>query len=522
VQRLLRIRNGLGSAAKTPDFWAIILAMGFFAVNILTLGQYGLSFDEPAGMDRGRQTLALLGRMLAPGMFELSSSDIFHYHPSFYATCNFVVSQGLIRFGSWDPIAAGHFLNVLTASVGLVTLFYLGKCLFNGFVGLGAVGFMIFFPRFAAHSHYNAKDVPVMVFATLTLLCFCLAMRHRRAKYWVLAGLAFAMSVTSKLDGLFLLPIILVPWLLCRFRNSSNEWRSELRSIGLFLYAAMMFIVLFWPALWDDPLHLFRAVSSFAGQWTNFSISYLGQGYPIDRVPWHYMTVHLAAVTPLASLLFVMIGVIGSFRYLSRRQGMFEHGLLWCWLLFPLLARMKPGALQYDGMRHVFLVVPAIALLAGLGVDQLRKQWAGRTGGVPAVAVALGCCGVVAWLSWQTVQIHPYQGSYLNEGVRLFIRGPRLGNSFDFYSWGTLLKEGIEWLAVNAPPHSSVAVPNHLQILRNYPLRSDLQWEKSSNADFIMLMGWRADLKKRFDSAPLFAVRCYGADLVLIYPRQKD
>ena len=198
----------------------------------------------------------------------------------------------------------------------------------------------------------------------------------------------------------------------------------------------------------------------------------------------------------------------------------FEHALLWCWLLVPLLARMKPGALQYDGMRHVFLVVPALALLAGFGVDQMLKQWIWRTRILfPSVAF---CCGLLAWLSWQTVQIHPYQGSYLNEGVRLFIPGPKLGDYFDFYSWGTPLKAGADWLDSHAPSHASVAVPNHLPTLQYYALRNDLRFEKADNADFIMVMGWRKDLRERFDSSLLFSVRCYGADLLLIYARRKE
>jgi hypothetical protein len=187
-------------------------------------------------------------------------------------------------------------------------------------------------------------------------------------------------------------------------------------------------------------------------------------------------------------------------------------------MLFPLLARMKPGALQYDGMRHVFLVVPVLALWAGVGVDQLHQQWVGRSRTVfPAVALA---CSVLAWLVWQTVQIHPYQGSYLNEGVRLVVRDQTLGDYFDFYSWGTPYKGGVEWLNSNATANFTVGAANDRYLLRSYPLRKDLTLLKSDNADFNVVMGWRKDLRKRFDAPPLFSVTCYGTDLLLIYPRR--
>ena len=265
-----------------------------------------------------------------------------------------------------------------------------------------------------------------MVFAVLTLLCLCLGVKHRSAKYWVLAGLSFAWSVTSKLDGLFLLVIFFAAWALWRLSEPSDAWRSDLRCLGLFLYSAMVFTLVFWPALWVDPLHLLRAVSKFAGQFNNFSITYLAQHYRIDHVPWHYMLVHLLAVTPVASLVLVVLGASWSLRHLSRKHSIFEHALLWCWLLVPLLARMKPGALQYDGMRHVFLVVPALALLAGFGVDQISTVDLADRILFPSVAF---CCGLLAWLSWQTIRSIHIRLLPQRRGPPLFIPG-RIGRLF--------------------------------------------------------------------------------------------
>lgn len=500
-----------------PDFWAILLALAFLALNLGTLGDYGMSFDEPSGMDRGRRTIALLQSMISPDSVDPSETQVISFHPTFYATWNYLVSEFLVRFATWDRIPAWHFLNLITASVGLVILFYLGKTMFNATTGLAAEIFMIFFPRFVAHAHYNAKDIPVMVLGMLTLLLLILALKRGRTKYWVMAALSFAASVTSKLDGLFLLGIFLVPWLISRLGYPSKTRSAEIRRIGLFLYLGLLFIFLFWPALWINPFHLLQGVSHFSGQFNRFDLTYLGQRYPIDQVPWHYMAVHLMAVTPLPSLLFVITGTIGSFQIMSRNRTRFEHWLLGFWILFPLLARMMPGALQYDGMRHVFLVVPALALLAGLGFHRLITQLEKRAR--VAFSGVAGCGVLLVWLTWQIVQIHPYQGSYLNEGVRLAVPSEKLGNLFDFYSWGTPLKEGADWLNANAPLDSSVSVPNHLPTLESYPLRKDLRFQITNHTDFTILMGWRKDLREGFDTAPIFSARCYGADLLLIYPR---
>src|SRR5205085_4569880 len=133
---------------------------------------------------------------------------------------------------------------------------------------------------------------------------------------------------------------------------------ARLRDFYLFLSLSVLFLALLWPALWVDPLHLFGSISHFSSYFLNRdTVPYLGRYYPLDQAPWHYLPMHLAAVTPVISLLAVLAGAIGSLRQLFARQNAFGHAVLWSWLLIPLLARLTPGTIQYDGMRHVFLIV---------------------------------------------------------------------------------------------------------------------------------------------------------------------
>jgi hypothetical protein len=108
----------------------------------------------------------------------------------------------------------------------------------------------------------------------------------------------------------------------------------------------------------------------------------------------------------------------------------------------------SPGALQYDGMRHVFVVVPVLAVLAGLGFGWVLDLARGLRHGVWWRGVLI--TGVPLWLLWQNAQAHPYQGSYLNEVVRAVLPARELADHFDFHSWGTPLHHGVRWL--NARP----------------------------------------------------------------------
>ncbi|HEY1787955.1 MAG TPA: glycosyltransferase family 39 protein, partial [Verrucomicrobiae bacterium] len=279
------------SVANKPAFWAVAIAVAFFLVNLAQIGRYGLSWDEPNAMERGRETVALVIGTIWPasGMENGYMPEGIHRHPSFYATCNYGVSLALTKWFGWHPIPAGHFLNLLTASAGLVALFYLATLLFGPAAGLVAEIFVVLFPRFIANAQYNEKDVPLMVFGTLALLLLYVAASRGTVRYWILAGLGVAVAVTTKLDGLFVLPIFLVPWL-ARILWSDNRVK-ELRNLGWFLGATTIFVYLLWPEMWADPLHLFNSVSNFAQGWAEeptITLGYLGHDYPDTQLPWHY------------------------------------------------------------------------------------------------------------------------------------------------------------------------------------------------------------------------------------------
>jgi len=493
------------------------IALGFFVFNLTQIGRYGCSYDEAFGMERGRETVALIAGLIhhSNGVPADAPDDWINQHPSFYATCNYGVTQILIHGFGCPPIPAGHLLNLLTASAGLVVLFFLGQRLFNPRVGLVAVIFMVLFPRFIAHAHFNAKDVPVMVFGTLDLLLLHLAATRGQIRYWILAALGLAVAVTTKLDGLFVLPIFLIPWLI-KSRHSDHRL-SDQKQLGWFLLAAGGFIFLLWPELWIDPLRLIRSVANFAGAFKTHAQQYLGHTYAMNALPWHYIPLTLLAVTPILLLAAAGSGAIVSLYRLFQKQSVFELRLVWCWLLLPVLPRMLPFVTRYDGMRHVFLVVPALALLAGVAVDRLlqcRQNGAGRR------LIPVGLAGALLWSGWQIAECHPCEAFYLNEGVRAIIPGPKLAKYFDFFGWGSLYTSGGEWINAHAPPQATVAASDEFYMSINFTLRKDLKLVRELNqADYAMVGCWNDDLISQFHSPPAFSVRCYGTDLLCVFAR---
>jgi 4-amino-4-deoxy-L-arabinose transferase-like glycosyltransferase len=177
--------------------------------NLVNLHEYGLSYDEPAGMGRGEETARLFRSLTTGGEVPPNlTAAAPEYHPGFYAFVNYQIARWLTRQGL-DPIAAGHVLNVLVAALGLGIVYLLAGRLYGGWVGLWAVLFLALYPRFVAHAHYNGKDVPVMVFTLLTIYLLYLAHERRRGWLWCAAGVALGVAINAKLEALLVLPMLL-------------------------------------------------------------------------------------------------------------------------------------------------------------------------------------------------------------------------------------------------------------------------------------------------------------------------
>jgi hypothetical protein len=237
-------------------------------------------------------------------------------------------------------------------------------------------------------------------------------------------------------------------------------------------------------------------------------------------MPWHFLGMHLLAVSPVVMLVCLAIGVWQLARQVGARDKTFGNALLMLLLLVPLMARLYPGALQYDGMRHVFVVVPVLAVLAGLGFGWVLNLARGLRHGVWWRGVMI--TGVPLWLLWQNAQAHPYQGSYLNEVVRAILPPRELADHFDFHSWGTPLHHGVGWLNTHAPVGATVYVPHQRHLLRHYRLRPDLLVTAAPPADLVMYPSWRRDLNAVLGGEPRYAVQCYGADLLLIHAWREE
>ncbi len=507
---------------KSEWCWPSIIIVAWLLINLINIGDYGASYDERPVMRRGESTVRFLENIVKTGDFRQKQDGDYQFHPPFYATCSFLTSELCCKVIGLDSVEAGHVLNLFTGALGLAGVFFLGR-LINGYrTGLVALTLMALYPRYIAHAHYNGKDVPVMVFVLWTFAFLLRGLSNKSMRDIIIGGIAFGLCVDTKLDGLFILPVLVLTACTFLYFKVPFAWKSYKTVfwlVALFFGTAAGIVYVFWPLLWQNPLFIVKAVGFFSGNFLTFEQAYLGKWYENDQLPWHYLPVHLLACSPVITVFFFLIGLAVCIYWITRYQKIAGISLMFWWLLLPLLSRMRPGSLQYDGIRHVFVTIPPIIIISAVGIDK-TLAWLNQRGlrHIPGPAVVL----ILVITAFPLIALHPYEGSFVNVvGRSLVAQGKTTGEYYDFYSWGAPMIDAVKWLNKNAKPDANVSLENDWELLRYYSLRSDIKTVGGRDrADFVVVSGFKEGFSKENPNLLLkYAVVRYHTTLIAVYAK---
>jgi hypothetical protein len=471
----------------------LIFICCFLALFVWTLSDYGITYDAAMGElylgDKYFRCLTSLGR----SSLDLRRPDVPFYgrdgHPDFFVTSTYAqhhpehvyglgptltsaTKQVFFVWLRWlDPIDAHHLALGLLVALQLLCLYrYCAKYL-GAVAAAGAVVCLATYPRYWADAHNNPKDVPEAVFITLTLLAFTHGVYARRTAFILLAGVAGGLALATKANALFV-PVILAPWLASvvveRRRQAQPAFtrNSTLAILAAVLIAAGVCLVA-WPYLLVDfPDHVLR-LARFLTQ--------RGMGGP-DH--WQGLPLQNAIFTmPLAVMFLSALGIVSMATHAWK--GRVEKSLfllLSLWLIVPIARVSMPRALDFDGIRHWIEFVPALAVFAGLGVDQLVRgvrRWLARRASArvsralphSAVAAVLTTAFFLPVVAWN-VRHHPFQIVFFNKliGGLQGAQARHFPQATDY--WGSSYRTGLHWLDAHAEPRAMLVVPVEDPVVR--------------------------------------------------------
>lgn len=459
---------------KRPGvFFALAFALTFFLVSLLTLSDYGISWDEPIHFMRGQGYLhyfftgeqeykTLSGsrsyyqnNQLTAKYFLESDSGHPPLNGILAAFTNYVFYQHL---GILGDVESYHLFNVLTATLLIFIVCLFAFETYGLFASLVAGLALSLYPLFFGESRFNIKDPAEAAFFGLTIYAFWKAVNIRSWKWLILSAIGFGLGLGTKFNILFL-PFILIPWAAYKiFFLDRGKLKLDKKFILAFLISPVIVLIIFigsWPFLWADPFYNFLEIFGYYKQ--------IGTGFNYQTAQYYlrfglnsYPALWIVYTTPPYILFLALVGMVASVFSLKRKDGAV---LLWLlWFLVPIIRVTLPGASIYGGVRQIMEYIPGMALIAGLGAvslkDWVMKKFPRIDKNLLMVILVLGFMQIGLVL----IKMHPNENVYFNS----FVGGlagakekniPSWGNSF-----GNAYQQAIIWLNENSEPNSKVAL----------------------------------------------------------------
>ncbi len=151
---------------------------------------------------------------------------------------------------------------------------------------------------------------------------------------------------------------------------------------GLFVLFTVLFIYLWWPWLWEDPINNFTAGVISMSQYLIWQgeVLYIGKLYDPKTLPWHYTLIWILVTTPLIYSFYFLLGVFDSIkRQFQMRFSITEFNIrfdlvMLAWFFIPLITVAVLHSVLYSGWRHMFFIYPAMLVLAINGICFFNEQ----------------------------------------------------------------------------------------------------------------------------------------------------
>lgn len=411
--------------------WTVVLL--FAIVAAWTFTDYGITWDESVQREYGERAL----RYYTSGFRDsghASLRNLRYYGPLFEMTAAAVAHA--VPASPWE---VRHALIAATGVLTVIAAMKLAAMAGGGASGFFAALFLVLTPHFYGHSFNNSKDIP---FACAVAWTAWMAARLTRSRRWrdalvVAAALGAAMAI--RVGGIFLLPIIA----LGVFASSSRQTvRRDVLQVAAVAAGAWCVMVAFWPWAQQGPLvHPLEALRMSAAFPEAYGTLFEGSVWMSDALPLRYLPEMLAITTPSLILALALLGSIAAAAALRRDAG--SRGtriVIALWLVAPLAIYFLRRPPLYDGIRHVLFILPAIAILAGIGMERLRALRYGA---------AIAALAIVALLptAMAMTRLHPYQSTYYNWLVGGVAEA---STRYETDYWVSSYREAMSWVNAHA------------------------------------------------------------------------
>ncbi|MGK7954811.1 MAG: phospholipid carrier-dependent glycosyltransferase [Crocosphaera sp.] len=307
--------------------------------------------------------------------------------------------------------------NLLYNGILIVSVYIIGKTLFNSRVGLWSAGLTLLFPRLYQTRLQFLLDTPLM---TLTVACFCCLtvwkVEPNRRKQWlwiILFGICWGLTLLTKQSVMFFLLTPLL-WLGIGFLWQ-KKWEKILQLLVSFLVSSLVW----FPWYRTNWIYLFSTVQNSNA----IPATYEGDPPLNTLAAWTYYWQDLPLAVGWVLLLVPMVGLLlHLLRRFPKSKDNIDNkkaiqSIQWLGIYF-VGSYLICSAIFNKDTRYIMSYLPILAVFLGYGLTRWRGKW--KT--VPWITIILaivvmitnlfpvpGTEKVSLWLS-PGVSFRPYLG----------------------------------------------------------------------------------------------------------------
>lgn len=469
-------------------------------IGILTLGQYGINWDEPYHYRRGQSFLHFLltGRKTYDGLPKYPSLAGDSDNPDFRdAQKNWeeikadpgLSDPNLRRSFYQDDNWNGEYFIDLEKSYGHPPLNGILASVFNKFfyqklgvlgdlesyklfvvtivsVATFAVAFFIWkefgiieslisslvmttFPLLLGEQHFNIKDPVEMAFYALTMITAFVGIKRNKLIWLFVSSVLFGLALATKFNIVFsIIPLSI--WLIYYLYTGRNskEKQESLKNLGVILLAAPLIILgillLSYPSLWSNPMGGIKEIFGF----------YLRVGYPESKTFFNtYPSLWIIYTTPPIVLFLLATFLIFIKKLILKNSFVL---LLFLWAITAIARNSLFGALSYGGVRLIMEYVPAFAMLSGIAAGYLIRS--PKIKGYSWAIFGFILAGFIPTII-NLIQIHPNENIYFNFLVGGLSGAKEKGLPSWGDSYGNAYYQGILWLNMHGETGARLSTP---------------------------------------------------------------
>ena len=418
-----------------------------FLLGVVVFRDYGVGWDE------GHQRT--IGLLVQRYVLDGDKSLLATPHPKYHGPvvpAAFLLVEKLLGFDdSRSQILLRHAGNFLFFYVGVLFFYRLCARRFDSWkIGLLGATFLVAHPRIFAHSFYNAKDIPFLSLFVISVYSLMTLSDKKTITRAIAHSAVCAILIDIRILGVMLpfLTAVVIGLDVLGDSDKKEKLRQWLRATLAYFVALPVFVVLFWPTLWERPLaeaanaYIFMKNVEWPG-----TVLHFGELIRGTDLPWHYLPVWIAITTPVLYLVLFIAGVGVMGAAVIREPSEFIRNsrddlIASLWFVCPMAAVLIHGSVVFNGWRHLFFVYPAMVYISLIGFVGVRKFIKSKAGGRSVYAPRLMAAVVVVAVgntAYFMYSEHPYQNVYFNP-----LAGDDKRANFDLDYWGLSYRAALE------------------------------------------------------------------------------